>query len=150
VIATSNAGAEFIRECVKKGISGEELQNKVIEYVQKEKIFSPEFLNRFDGVVVFEPLKKETLVEIAKLMLDDFKKNLLQKNITVSFDEKVIEKIAEDGYNIEFGARPMRRIVELVLGDLIGKAIIENKIMPGDNIKITVDADKNEYIWTKI
>ncbi|MDD4937915.1 MAG: AAA family ATPase [Candidatus Shapirobacteria bacterium] len=150
VVATSNAGAKFIREQVMKGIKGEELQKRVVDFVQSQGIFSPEFLNRFDGVVVFEPLEGKDLVSIAVLMLRDLRSNLLEKNINISFDDNVAGKIAKDGFNIEFGARPMRRIVDLILGDLIGKAIIENKVLPGDKIKVVGGEGKNEYRIEKI
>lgn len=150
VVATSNAGAKFIRQQVMEGVKGEDLQKNVVDYVQKEGLFSPEFLNRFDGVVVFEPLEGENLVEIAKLMLRDLQDSLLKKNINISFDDKVAEKVAKDGFDMEFGARPMRRLVELVLGDLIGKGIIENKILVGDKIKLVAGEGKDEYSWVKI
>ncbi len=150
IVATSNAGAEFIRNSVSKGISGEELQKNVVEYVQKKRIFSPEFLNRFDGVVVFGPIKGDNLVKVVKLMLNDFSKNLLNKNIEVSFGEKVAEKIASEGFDIEFGARPIKRIIDLVLGDMLAKAILEGQILPGDKIKILAKENKDEYLWEKI
>jgi len=149
VVATTNAGAKFIREQVMSGVKGEELQKSVVDFVQKEGIFSPEFLNRFDGVVVFEPLEENSLVAVASLMLGEMQKNLLKKNIEVSFEVGVAQKVAKDGFDVEFGARPMRRIVDLVLGDIIGKAIIENKILPGDKIKLTAGEGKDEYRWEK-
>ncbi|MBI2008269.1 ATP-dependent Clp protease ATP-binding subunit, partial [Candidatus Amesbacteria bacterium] len=81
VIATSNAAAEFIREQVNAGLHGESLQSAVLEYVQTQHLFSPEFLNRFDGVVVFEPLTPVHLTQIAQLLLTELQENLLQKNL---------------------------------------------------------------------
>ena len=149
VVATSNAGAKFVRQQVANGIKGEELQKSVIDFIQKEGLFSPEFLNRFDGVVVFEPIEGQNLVKIAELMLKDLQTNLLKKNINVSFGEGLAKKVAEDGFDIEFGARPMRRVVDLVIGDVLGKAIIENKILPGDKIKLLPGIGKDEYTWEK-
>lgn len=148
VVVTSNAGANFIRENIKKGVRGEELQKKVMEYVQKEGIYSPEFLNRFDGVVVFEPLTKENLVLIAKLMLEELKKNLMEKNINLDYDDEVVKKMVEDGFDVEFGARPMRRVAELVLGDLIGAAILKNEIKSGDRVKLSVN-EVNKFVLYK-
>ena len=142
VVATSNAGAIFVREQVKNGVTGVDLQKRVLEYIQKEGIFSPEFLNRFDGVVVFEPLMPENLKLIARLMLERFKHDLLKKNINLEFGDEVVEKLTNDGFDVEFGARPMRRIVELVLGDLIGVGILKNEIQAGDRIKLGVSEDK--------
>lgn len=149
IVATSNAGAEFIRNSVNKGIKGEELQKGVIEYIQKERIFSPEFLNRFDGVIVFEPIEGENLIKVINLMLNDFGKTLLEKNIEVTFEDKVSEKIAFEGFNIEFGARPLRRTIDLVLGDMLGKSLLNGEILPGDKIMILAGLGKNEYSWKK-
>ena len=149
VVATSNAGATFVREQVKGGVIGEELQKSVLEYIQKEGIFSPEFLNRFDGVVVFEPLTGDDLVLIAKLMLQGLQQDLTRKNINLDFDQDVVEKLAKDGFDIEFGARPMKRIVELVLGDLIGVAILKNEIKAGDKIKLVVN-EENKFVIEKM
>jgi ATP-dependent Clp protease ATP-binding subunit ClpC len=150
IVATSNAGAEFIRNSVNNGAKSEELQKSVVEHIQKERIFSPEFLNRFDGVVVFESLNVDSLVKIARLMLKDFQNNLAKKNININFDDDLVQKIAKEGSNVEFGARPMRRIVDLILGDVLGKAILENKILPGDNIKLLPGKEKDEYLWNKL
>ncbi|MPM94479.1 ATP-dependent Clp protease ATP-binding subunit ClpE [bioreactor metagenome] len=150
VVATSNAGAKFVRQQVANGVKGEELQKSVIDFIQKEGLFSPEFLNRFDGVVVFEPIEGENLVKIAELMLRDLRENLLKKNINISFGLGLAEKVAKDGFDIEFGARPMRRVVDLVIGDVLGKAIIENKILSGDKIELLPEDGKDNYSWKKI
>lgn len=149
VVATSNAGAKFVREQVSNGVKGEELQKSVVDFIQKQGLFSPEFLNRFDGVVVFEPIEGENLVKVAELMLRDLQENLLKKNINIVFGEGVTNKVAQDGFDIEFGARPMRRVVDLVLGDVLGRAIIENKILPGDKIELLPGEGKDNYSWKK-
>lgn len=150
VIGTSNAGAEYIRQLVSGGVKGGELQKKVVDYVLKKGIFSPEFLNRFDGVVVYEPLTKENLVEIAQLMLKELAQNLKKKNIYLEIDSRTIEKLAEDGYDPAFGARPMRRIVNLILGDLLGRAILKEEIKEGDRIKVLAGEAKEEFRIEKI
>lgn len=150
VIGTSNAGAEYIRMLVNQGIKGEELQKKVVNFILEKEIFSPEFLNRFDGVVVYEPLGKEHLIEIARLMLSDLSENLKKKNIKLSFGDDVAYKLAEDGFDPAFGARPMRRIVNITLGDLIGKSLIQGSVEDGDKIKIVAGPGKEEFIIKKI
>jgi ATP-dependent Clp protease ATP-binding subunit ClpA len=150
VIATSNAGAEFIRQSVNKGIKDYQLQKNVLEHVQQEKIFSPEFLNRFDGVVVFEPLSPKNLVKITNLMLGDLQKNLNLRNIFLEFDNKVAEKIVDENYDMSLGARPIRRVIDLVLSDIISQAILNNTINLGDKIMITTGAEKDQYLWSKV
>ena len=145
VIATSNAGSEFIRNQVISRVSGEALQKAVLEEVLRSRIFSPEFLNRFDGVVVFEPLKPEELVQIAGLMLVDLKETLRQKDITLSVTDALCQKIARDGFEPEFGARTMRRLVDLNLGDLVGSAILKNEIQPGQSIEIVPEEAHGKF-----
>ncbi len=146
VIGTSNAGAEYIRELVNKGVKGDKLQRMVVNYVLEKEIFSPEFLNRFDGVVVYEPLAKEHLVKIAQLLLSELSENLRKKNINLNFSDEVAQKLAEDGYDPAFGARPMRRIVNINIGDLIGTALLKGSIKPGDKVKLVAGRKKGEFL----
>ncbi len=150
VIATSNAGGEHVRQLIGKGVSGEELQKAVIDHVQQERIFTPEFLNRFDGVVVFKPLKEEHLIKIAHLMLENLTNSLSKKQITLKITSQLCHKLAKDGYNPTLGARPMRRIIDLTLGDIIGNSILKNEISKGDTIIIVPGEKKEEYRVEKI
>ena len=150
VIGTSNAGAEYIRQLVSKGVTGKELQDKLLDYVQKEHLFSPEFLNRFDGVVVYKPLKPEHLVKIARLMLEELQDKLKKKNIELGVTNQLCQKIAQDGYQPALGARPMRRIIDLILGDVLGRAILKDEVKSGDKIKIIPGQRKEEYFWERI
>lgn len=150
IIGTSNAGAEFIRQLVSKGVKGEELQKQVVNHVLETEIYSPEFLNRFDGVVVYEPLGTEELVAIAHLMLDDLKENLKKKNIDIEYGDDVIQKLATDGFDPAFGARPMRRIVNIVLGDLVGKAILRGEVNEGDKVEIAAGTQKEQFNLKKV
>lgn len=136
VIATSNAGAEFVRQQVSAGVTGINLQRAVFEYVQQSKLFTPEFLNRFDGVVVYEPLTKDDLIGIAKLILKELADNLKKQNIYLEITDDLARKVASDGYDPAYGARPMRRVVDLSIGDVVGKAILLKQIVEGDKIKI--------------
>lgn len=145
VIATSNAGSEFIREQVGSSTPPEDLQRNVLEYVQKNGLFSPELLNRFDGVVVYESLTSDKLVKVAHLQLNELAKNLTKKNMFLEITDDLAQKVAHDGYDPAFGARPMRRIVDLVLGDIIGKAILNGEIVEGDTFQLIPGQDKNSY-----
>lgn len=150
IIGTSNAGAEYIRELVQEGVSQEEMQRKVTDYVLQKGIFSPEFVNRFDGVVVYEPLSKENLVQVAHLMLADLAENLKNKNIFLEITHIAAAKLAQDGYDPAFGARVMRRIVSLSIGDLLGRAILKGEIKPGDKIRLLAGEGNRQFVWQKI
>lgn len=150
VIATSNAGAEFIRQQVNEAVPTDQLQKNVVDYVQKQRLFSPEFLNRFDGVVVFEPLTQTGLVKVAWLMLQDLKERLEKQDIHFNITDAVCEKLAQDGFQPEFGARPMRRIVDITLGDILGKAILGGEVVAGDTISLVPESAPESYTIAKI
>jgi ATP-dependent Clp protease ATP-binding subunit ClpC len=139
VIATSNGGAELIRQMVEQGFDPNTEKEKVMDYLQKENIFKPEFLNRFDGVIIFHPLTKRELLKVAKLMLDSLNRRLAEKKITLGITSELLEKIVELGYNPEYGARPMRRVIQDKIEDLISKKILENSAGAGSIIEINAE-----------
>ena len=145
VIGTSNAGAEHTRQLIGQGVRGEELQRQIVNFCLEKEIFSPEFINRFDGVVVYEPLQEEDLVKIAHLMLADLSENLRAKNIFLVVTDEVAVKIAKDGFEPTFGARPMRRIVNLTIGDLVGRAILAGQVREGDKVKLVPGEKREEF-----
>lgn len=145
VIATSNAGAEQVRQLVQQGIDGEELQKSIVDYVMQEQTFSPELINRFDGVVVYQPLSKEHLLGVARLLTKEVVNNLKEKNINIVFSDEAIQKIVDEGYDPSFGARPMRRLVEVEIGDMIGRAILDKNIAPGLEVRIIPQEGEQKF-----
>lgn len=144
IIATSNAASEYIREEVnKKTVIDKAFQRKLLEFLQEKEIFRPELLNRFDGIIVFKPLEKEEVNQITKAMLDDLSKKLLEKDITANFDEKIIDKIAHEGFDQEFGARPLNRFIQDNIEDPIAKKMLKDEIKRGSKVNISVDSDNN-------
>ncbi len=148
IIATSNAASEYVREEVNKGtIIDKFFQKKLLEFLQEKGIFRPELLNRFDGIVVFEPLKKEEILQITKLMLNDLSKKMLEKDIVVNFDEKIIAKIANEGFDEQFGARPINRFIQNNIEDLLAQKMLKEDIKRGNKVSISVN-DANLIIVT--
>ena len=144
IIATSNAGSELIRESVKSGKPIDKaFEASLIENLQSNRIFKPELLNRFDDVVTFKPLSKENIQAIIKLELNKLIKALEAEDIKVSFDDTVIAKIAEEGIDDQFGARPLRRYIQNTIEDLIAKKKLKDEIGRGDKIQIGVDQSNN-------
>jgi len=137
IIGTSNAGAELIRENVKQGKSLDSFKDDLTDYLLKQGVFKPEFLNRFDAVVVFRPLTHEHLIQIAILMMNDLSKRLMEgMGIRLIVNPDLIEKIVELGYQPEFGARPMRRVIQDEIESRIAKRILEQNLKRGDFIEI--------------
>lgn len=136
IIATSNAAAEFIRESIIKGVSSDELKTETLEHIQETGIFSPEFLNRFDAVVVFTPLSKTHVQQVARLMLEDLNLRLKPKEISLAVTDELIAKLAEKGYDPQFGARTMRRIINETVEDQIAQKLLKENIK---GKQITID-----------
>jgi ATP-dependent Clp protease ATP-binding subunit ClpC len=135
VIATSNAAAEFIREEVEKSVNLKDIQKTIIKHVLEKGLFSPELVNRFDAVVVYKPLSREEIVQVAYLMLMSFAKNLKEtKNITLEITPDLAQLVATKGYVVAFGARPIRRLIQDKIEDEIAKLIIGEKIKNGDTL----------------
>jgi ATP-dependent Clp protease ATP-binding subunit ClpC len=144
IIATSNAASEFIREEVGKGAQvNKQFQQNLVNFLETQGIFKPELLNRFDDIITFKPLGSTEIVEIVKLMLIGVSKELAAKDITVYFDEAIIAKIASEGFDKDFGARPLRRFIQDKIEDLIAQQILRDEIRRGDKIQVSVDASGN-------
>ena len=148
IIATSNAGAEFIREQLSvdssqlteknktaAAVNREPLTNKLIEFVLSKGLFSPELINRFDAVVVYHPLGEKEIVKVAALMLANLAQKIKEtKNITLETTDELAKKVAKAGYDVQFGARPIRRLIQDKIEDGIAKMIIDGSVKNGDTI----------------
>jgi ATP-dependent Clp protease ATP-binding subunit ClpA len=146
-IATSNAGAEKIFEIVSAGNNNlKKFETEITSYIVKNGIFKPELLNRFDATVLFHPLTKENLTEIARLMLQKTAKRLGEKGMIFSIDNKLIDFIVHGGYNPTFGARPMNRLIQDTVEQHMADLIIRGTLNAGQTISFDVlsdTADKN-------
>jgi ATP-dependent Clp protease ATP-binding subunit ClpC len=138
IIMTSNVGARNITEPKRLGFADpdisehenyENMKKNVME--ELKKTFRPEFLNRVDDIIVFEPLNKEQIVKIAHLLLNDLKKRARLNDIELSFDEGVAEFIADKGFDPVFGARPLKRAIQTHLEDKLSEGMLRGDIDKG-------------------
>ncbi len=139
IIATSNAGSEFIRETYRNSADQLAFKDKLVEKILKDGIFRPELINRFDDVIAFKPLEKEDVTKVSKLFLDELGSRLSEKQINLSYDEAVCVYIAENAYSIEFGARNIRRFIQQSIENQISKLILSNELNSQDTVKISVE-----------
>jgi ATP-dependent Clp protease ATP-binding subunit ClpC len=144
IIATSNAASEFVREEIGKGILvDKKFQESLINFLETNGLFKPELLNRFDDIVTFKPLEQAEITQITKLLLAGVIKNLEERDIIIYFDDKIAAKIATEGFDKDFGARPLKRFIQDKIEDLIAQEMLREQIKRGDKVLISVDSSNN-------
>ena len=142
IIMTSNAGSNTNSNSI--GFGKQTLdKGKVLDKLKD--VFRPEFLNRVDEIISFDPLTKEQLLQIVDLMLEDTKKALKEKDITIDFSPKAKEFILEKGTDIKFGARPLRRAIQRYIEDELSELILRNTLQDGQNVKVDFKNDKLKF-----
>ena len=151
IIMTSNLGAKEIlgnsssrlgfKRDEEESDSYKSIKDKVMEEVKRA--FKPEFLNRIDDIIVFHRLSDENIKSIARLMLKSLDSRLKANEITAEFTDAAVAKIAENGFDPAYGARPLRRAIQSEIEDMLSEKIIDGDVKPGD--AIIVDADEKGF-----
>jgi ATP-dependent Clp protease ATP-binding subunit ClpC len=136
VIATSNAGYQTILRAIAANKEMAEIKKDLLNAIFEKGTFRPEFVNRFDGVVVFKSLSKEDLMAIAQINLEKLNKNLSQKKIQLVITEELKNRIVELSYDPVFGAREMKRVIQDNVENAVAKALLNDSIPNGSKIKI--------------
>lgn len=144
IIATSNVGAVFIQDRMKAGASAETIKKDLVDN-ELNKYLRPELINRFDGVIVFKPLSIQDVRSIAKLMLKAAGKVLEEKGMFLECDDGGIETLAAEGFDPEFGARPLRRLIQERVENVIANKILAGELKRRDTVLI----DSNAQITIK-
>jgi ATP-dependent Clp protease ATP-binding subunit ClpB len=133
IISTSNAGTSFVQEQLSQGVNVEEIRQKLIRGELK-KYYRPEFLNRFDGIVLFRALVRSEIKTIAKLMLKRVAKDLETRGVELRVEDAALEDLANVGFDPEFGARPMRRAIQEKVENQLAEFILSGKLQRRDII----------------
>jgi len=143
LIMTSNLGAEQIRSdasvgfrSTDGGITYEEMKNRVLSELKRH--FRPEFLNRLDEVIVFHPLSREEIKQIVDRMLEEERKLLSEKDIKLEVTKEARDLIVEEGYDPDFGARPLRRAIQRLIENPLSEEILRGKFKDGDTVVVGV------------
>jgi ATP-dependent Clp protease ATP-binding subunit ClpC len=154
IIMTSNIGSDLIRQdrklgFPKKGDDSEEssydrMKTNVLDEIKR--FFRPEFLNRIDGTVVFHPLSRDHMGHIVDLNLEDVSVGLIEKGINLEVTERAKEWLGENGYDANFGARPVRRLIQDQIEDKLSDAILGGTLNPGDTAIIDLDDDGDIFV----
>ena len=144
VIATSNAGANEIREKIAAGQNLADFKDSLIDELINSNQFRPEFLNRFDEICLFKPLGKPELTQILNLIIKSVNQTLAPQKISVELDEDATALLVERGYDPRMGARPMRRIVQKTVENIVAKLVLNGAVNPGSKVTITGEQVKSE------
>jgi ATP-dependent Clp protease ATP-binding subunit ClpB len=139
IIMTSNIGSPIIQEYFNRGNLSEkehaEMEKKVKQELRGH--FRPEFLNRIDDIIIFHSLVREQLVKIVDIQLQGVERRLQQQNLQLTLDAAAKALIAQEGYDPQFGARPLKRSIQEHLLDPLATRLLEGDFKPGDRIKVT-------------
>ena len=149
IVMTSNLGSSYILEGIKDGRITEEARAQVNLLLKQS--FRPEFLNRIDDIVFYKPLDKEEIFKITDLMLEDIRKRLKERRLDVKLTDRAKNYLAETGYDPQYGARPLKRLLSSKLEPLLARKIIEGDPAPDtvfpvdyDGENLTVSESKGE------
>ena len=144
IIMTSNIGAE--------NITFSEDQNKEIEVFTQEKIkdqikihFKPEFLNRLDDIIIFNRLTKEEMIKIVDIQIKDLVQKLNDKKIKISFEESAKDWLVTEGFSPDYGARPLKRIIQSYVIDELASSILSNKISEEKSIRVSSESNELKF-----
>ncbi len=140
IIATSNAASDKIWEYFKSNTPIDGHEREIIDTIIERKIYKPELLNRFDGVIVFHPLSEADIEKVARLMLERLAKRLKERGVILTINDPLIKYLTKIGYDPEFGARPMNRAIQEKIEQLIADRMLQGTIKSGSHVELT-DAD---------
>ena len=135
IIATSNAGSDLIWQYVKEGKHPEDEKDAIIDAIIERRTYKPELLNRFDAIVLFEVLNEGEQRSIAEMMLVDLQKRISEQGYTLVVNDVLLNVLMKEGYDPEFGARPMRRAIQDLIEERVAFKILEGGLKPGDTIQ---------------
>lgn len=139
IIATSNAGSVEISKRVARGDNLASFERPLIEQLINGGQFKAELINRFDEIVLFRPLNMNELTQVAGLMLGEVNKILAKQNVRVQLTPNALAKIVQAGYDPQFGARPMRRVIQEMVEDAVATKILKNEAQPGTELTLDVN-----------
>jgi ATP-dependent Clp protease ATP-binding subunit ClpB len=139
IIMTSNLGSSYLQsENIRSADAFERASKQVMETLHGH--FKPEFLNRVDDIIIFHPLGKEQLVKIVELRLEDLRRLLADRKISLELTDAAKELLFTEGYDPNFGARPLKRAIQKLVQDPLALKILDGEVLHGDHV--VVDADK--------
>ncbi|HET6930392.1 MAG TPA: AAA family ATPase, partial [Candidatus Acidoferrum sp.] len=146
LVMTSNVGSAAIFELSEK--DPEQARKEAMEALRAS--FRPEFINRIDEIVIFNPLGKDQLARIVGLLLKSVEKLLAERQITLEMTPAATEVLLREGYDPAYGARPLRRTIQRLIQDPLALQILEGKVLPGDRVRVDRDGQKDAMSFERV
>jgi ATP-dependent Clp protease ATP-binding subunit ClpC len=143
IIMTSNMGAERIQAHARKKESFEELKEDMLQIVRHH--LRPEFVNRIDEIIVFRALTKEQIADIARLLLERTRRRLRAQDVELEFTQEAVNLVATEGFDPEFGARPLRRTIQRKVDNELSRMLLEGSLNSGDRVVVGVEDGKLSF-----
>ena len=154
VVMTSNAGAHTIKKQRSMGFGSGSSDEKSYEAMREnimdevKRLFRPEFLNRVDEIIVFHALEQEEIDRIAALMLSNVQKRLRERDIDLEVDDSALKLLSAAGYDLQYGARPLRRAIQRMVEDALSEEILDGKVKLGD--RVLMKAEDGKLVFTPL
>ena len=146
IIATSNVGTRGIQEISQRKGTFEEMSASAMTEVREK--FAPEFLNRFNGIIVFKPLTQESVGKVAGLMLGRVQKMADEKGIKITFKQELINELVRRGFSPEWGARPLARVIEDTVESYLAVKILSKELIQGDVLDLGMEVFRDAQVTT--
>ena len=152
LIMTSNVGAREIASASGLGFATGESESQYDRMAEKvkdevDRTFTPEFLNRLDEVIVFHPLSKEQIGEVVHIMLKNVQKRLADEELTLKLTDAAVHFLVDRGYDMKFGARPLKRTIQRYIEDALSERILMAEFVPGDEITVDLANDSESLVF---
>src|SRR3954469_20995757 len=147
IVMTSNIGSEQIQELTGKGANDWEIEAAIKDTLKGA--FRPEFLNRIDETIIFHPLSREQLAKIVDVQLEYLRRRLASRNLKLDLTDAAKRLLAEEGYDPQYGARPLKRVIQQRLENPIASQILRGEYADGDVIRVDVNASKHDFEFAK-
>ncbi len=146
IVMTSNLGSQMIQE-ISHGSSAKDNYDEMKEAVMGVvgTHFRPEFINRVDEMVVFHPLQKDQLREIARIQIQYLENRLAERDMTLEISDQALDKLVETGFDPVYGARPLRRAIQTRIENQLAQEILAGKFKPGDNVSVSLTSDEIRF-----
>jgi ATP-dependent Clp protease ATP-binding subunit ClpB len=148
LIMTSNVASDLIQEMARRELSASDMKDRLLDALRRT--FRPEFLNRIDEIVTFKSLGPEQIEQIVEIQLEDLRKRLAERKIAIALGDAARRRLAEQGYDAVFGARPLKRAIQRMIENPLAVDVLAGRFKEGDQVNVDVSGDGETFTFQKL